>query len=281
MKRLFIFSLVAFLLFLFDPSQAKKGFKGSGFKSYKSYNYKQKYINPSKAKTKQTYNKQKQTKDTKTPFFQTPVFKWLIGSMVFGAILSFIFGYGFSIGMPGLLEILFIAGILYFVYKKVKKGMYQKEIVTNEGITLKVDSHQINTPRERINETFLKGMIKDMYIQLQTEKSRGDVSPLRDMFTDKLYNYLEMQLLELTERGLKNVIKDVDVKNVDIIHVEDKEDRKIVVAEIEAQMVDYIEDSNGNIISGNPDRPKKVKEYWTIVGSVLNWKLDDIKQVEG
>ncbi|RMD46639.1 MAG: Tim44 domain-containing protein, partial [Aquificota bacterium] len=70
------------------------------------------------------------------------------------------------------------------------------------------------------------------------------------------------------------------IKNVEIIHREKENSHEVAIAEIDAEMVDYIVDEFGNIIKGSKDKPVKVKEYWVLVGSGLNWKLDDIKEVE-
>jgi len=103
----------------FHPIQAK-GFKFKTYKSYKSYKQ------PSKKSTlDHSYNKFKKSKPN-TPIFQNQWFKWFIGGMIFGAFISFLMGQGFHIGMPGLLEILLIAFLVYFIYRyfKTKKETY-------------------------------------------------------------------------------------------------------------------------------------------------------------
>ncbi len=124
-------------------------------------------------------------------------------------------------------------------------------------------------------------MIKNMYIQLYKEWTKGDLIGIKKFMTDRMYNQLEMEILDMTERGLKNEIKDIKVKNVDIIHREERNGENIIVVEIEAQMISYITDTYGNIKQGSPDVYKDVKEYWKLVGKMLNWKLDEIKKVEG
>ena len=136
-----IFSFLIALSLVFTGISYAKGFKMGGFKSYKSYkSYKSqstlKHGNEPISKkydTQKLKNKfnAKQPKSIKTtqknyrnkPFFlSNPIFKWLIGGMIFGAILSMLMGYGFHFGMPGLLEILLIIGIGYLIYKAIKSS---------------------------------------------------------------------------------------------------------------------------------------------------------------
>ncbi len=279
MKKLIFILLSLIILVSYIDVKAKGGF-GKGFKSYKSYKY-----SPPKYKSQQKlYNQKKQqnqsvnknvTQRKKAPLFQNPIFKWLIGGMIFGAILSFLMGYGFHLGAPGLLEILLIGGVIYFLFKKFKKKPIKKEIQTKSSNQAKE-----NNEEDFFSEKYLKKVIKKMYLDLQKEWSKGDLITVKNFLTEKLYNHLEMELIDLTQKGLVNVIKDIDVKNIDIIHREKLPDgNNLIVAEIEAEMINYITDQNGKVISGNPDTKIRVKEYWSIVGKVLNWKVDDIKQL--
>ena len=98
--------------------------------------------------------------------------------------------------------------------------------------------------------------------------------------TERMYQYLNNQLQELKEKGLKNIVEDVKVENIDIVHIEEERNQKVVVVRIDASLIDYIVDSNGNIVEGSKTQPIHMTEYWAFVGKALNWKLDDIKQVE-
>ncbi len=121
-RKIFLTALIAVFTLTVVPSYSKGGFKGSSFKSYKPYNYKYKQ-DKRDFKKKQIQKKQEKKSSQKKPsFFNNPIFKYLIGGMIFGALISFLLGYGFHIGAPGLLEILLIAGVFYFLYRKLKKN---------------------------------------------------------------------------------------------------------------------------------------------------------------
>ncbi|NPA54636.1 MAG: TIM44-like domain-containing protein [Aquificae bacterium] len=284
MKKVFFFSLIVIFLLISFPEAKLGSIKSSGFKSYNSSKFLKERKDLSKKEIqKKSYKQNINTSIKKKPsFLNNPIFKWIIGGLIFGAILSFLLGYGFQIGAPGLLEILLIGGIIYFLFKRFKKKptLNKDKYINQNTFLLGVDEEKKTKEREEINEIYLRNMIKNMYKAFLKSWSKGDLISIKDYLTDKLYNHLEMQLMELTEKGFRNVVKDIKVKNVDIIHIEDKDNVRKIVAEIETEMIDYIEDNEGNIISGDKNKPIKKKEYWVITGKSLNWKIDDIKQIE-
>ncbi len=279
MGRIFSLFVVFFLLFTFDESKSKGSFGKTGsFKSYKSFKYQAPVVKKEKSNYYKKHYLTKKIKEKNKPFFMSPIFRWLVGGMIFGALLSLLFGYGFHIGTPGLLEIILILGVAYLFFKKSQKKQILKQ---QTGKEIQTEESVKTQENDDVDEEYLKNFVKNLFIKLQKEWTNGELLPLKSFLTDKMYNHLDMQLIDLTERKLKNVIDDVKVKNVDIIHVEDLGDKKVVIAEIEAQMIDYIEDDLGKVIKGNKEKPISRKEYWTLVGKGFNWKLSNIKRVEG
>ncbi len=279
MKKMILYlSIISFLL-TFNISYAKMGLgKSSGFRSYKSFKYSKPKSSIKRSQKENINIKQMKKQGRKTPpFFNNPIFKWVIGGLIFGALLSLFMGYGLHFGPPGLLEILIIGGLIYYIYKRFKSS----KRTSREHTEKKQKDNSSISIEEQVDEKFLKNFVKNLYIKLQNEWSKGDLTTVKNLLTDRLYNHLEMQLLELSGRGLRNIIDNIKIHNVDIIHIEDLPDgNKLVVAELEVEMIDYITNSKGRVISGNPDEPKKVKEYWAIIGKALNWKLDDIRDVK-
>ncbi len=292
MKKFIIFlTTLTFIFGIFENSFARIGKgKSSGFRSYKSYQF-------SKPKQKSTlsHGEEKSLKNQKSfnknrmrnnSFFNSGIFKWLIGGMIFGALLSFLMGNGLHFGMPGLLEIILIGVIIYFIFRAFSKSKQpQPEVSTNAGtITFpqneKQNSETASSVSEYINEELIKNLTRNIFIQLQEAWSKGDLSSVRNFLTERMYQYLNQQLQELKNKGLKNIVENINIKNIEIVHVEEEKDQKVVIVKIEASLIDYIIDNNGNIIEGSKTEPINITEYWAFVGKALNWKLDDIKQVE-
>jgi len=95
-----------------------------------------------------------------------------------------------------------------------------------------------------------------------------------------MYQYLEEQLKELKAKGLRNIVENPKIENLEIVHVEEEGDNKVVIVRLDASAIDYTVDSDGNIVEGDKYNPVSFTEYWAFVGKALNWKLDDIKQVD-
>lgn len=295
MKKSFILVLVLSMLFMFvDDGFARAG-KGrsSKFRSYdtKQFNYKnQQEINrqtqtPSYQQAQPSYNRQPQL-NQKPSFLNSSWFKWLVGGMIFGALLSLLLGHGFNFGMPGLLEILLIIGVVYLLFRLFKKQQPQPEYATQTNIG--DQSYGYSSPDvvygsstiPNINEGLIINLAKSAFTDIQKAWSEGDLSKVRNFMTDRMYNYLESQLKDLREKGLRNIVDNLKVENIEIVHVEEEKDHKVVVVNIKASAVDYTVDKNGDVVEGNPVIPVEFSEYWAFVGKALDWRLDDIKQIE-
>ncbi len=116
-----VFYLLLPVILLFNISYSK-GFKG-GFKSYKLYQTKIK----KKSAMEHSYYKIKRNKTSSSSLLQSKWFRWFIGGMIFGAFLSFLMGNGLHIGMPGLLELMLIGTVIYFLVSKIKNRERAKD----------------------------------------------------------------------------------------------------------------------------------------------------------
>lgn len=285
MKRLFILTVMfMFLLFTMDESFARAG-KGrsSGFRDYNTqqFNYKQ---NTDRQTSSYQYKNQPQNVASKPSFLNSSWFKWLIGGMFFGAILSLLLGHGFNFGMPGILEILLFIGIIYFLFRLFRRNQPQQEYAT-EGNTLgnghlysKVDTNLGGTIPS-VNQDIIINLARNTFLDIQKAFSEQNLSKVRNLMTDRMYNYLEGQIKELKDRGLRNIIEDIKINDIQIVHVEEEKDYKVVVIEIDAWAIDYVVDRYGNIVEGDSKNPTNFKEYWAFVGKAIDWRLDDIKQI--
>ncbi|GAB6072947.1 hypothetical protein JCM14244_13240 [Venenivibrio stagnispumantis] len=281
-KKLAVLSIFLIFFLSFSDSFARVGGgKSSGFRSYNSYQFKKQ----TPSQLQQNRLEQERLKQSSQPvytqkpsFFSNPIFKWLIGGMIFGALLSWLMGHGFQIGTPGLLEILLIAGIIFLLFKiftrKREEVAYEPNISPNQYYQTEQE-----TITSYINEELIKNLTKNIFISLQEAWSKGDLTPVKNYLTDRMYNYLNNQLNQLKQKGLRNIVENININNIQVVHVEEEGDNKVVIVEIDADMIDYIIDQNGNIVEGSKDIPTNVKEYWAFVGKALNWKLDDIKQI--
>lgn len=283
-KILIILSMFAFLVMLAGESFARAG-KGtsSGFRSKPSQTQpSQQNVNkpPAQAQPMQ-----------KPSFLQSGMFKMLVGGLMIGALLSLFMGQGFDFGMPGLLEILIIGGIIFLVVRMIMKsrqkeklqyatgGAYSSPAASNYNQTDNLSDTTAGGSTVSINEKLLKDIATSTFKLLQDAWTKNDLSIVRNIMTERMYKYLDNQLQELKSQGSKNIVEIVYFQNVNIVDVEGEDDNKVVIVEIDAMLRDYTVDRYNNIVEGSKDTPVEIKEYWAFVGKALEWKLDDIKQV--
>lgn len=291
-KVLILLTIFTFLASLTQDSFARAGRGGSThFRSYKAqdFNRVNKPANPSTnpsnpvnpANKGQPYNQMPQQK----PSFLTSFFSGLLGALAGMAIfsaLSHFLGPQFVAGVLGLLGILLLFGLFFFIIKLFRR---KEEPVGAFNTNLNYQSYQYDDSQTQagslpyINEELILNLTKNIFYDIQKAWSNGDLSPVKNFLTDRMYQYLEEQLKELKAKGLRNIVENPKIENLEIVHVEEEGDNKVVIVRLDASAIDYTEDSNGNIVEGDKYNPVSFTEYWAFVGKALNWRLDDIKQV--
>lgn len=279
-------SLFLFLFALAADSDARAGRgKSSGFRSYDS----KKYSPASPQKTPQDMSKAAPASPLRqTPsFLNSGLFKMLVGGLFIGAILSMLMGEGLQFGTPGLLEILIIAGLLYFLYrrfaqKKASEGLqYAGGPPSSPGYNLSAEPAAADTrysAEQSVNEPFLCDIAKSTFKAVQDAWSSGDVSGVRHMLTDRMHTYLSNQMDELRSKGLRDSVEITYFRNVEVVEVAEEGEGKLVVVLVDALVRDYTVDSQCKVVEGSRDVPVDAKEYWAFIGKGLDWKLDDIRQ---
>lgn len=289
-KILIVLSIFSFMLMLANESFARAG-KGtsSGFRSYKQQPQQPTQSQPSQQNINKSPTQTAQPMQ-KPSFFNSGMFKWLVGGLFIGALLSFLMGEGFNFGMPGLLEILIIGAIIFLIFRMIMKsrqkerlqyaggGSYSSQSGYNPTENLYNASTQSSTTIS-VNEKLIKDIATSTFKLVQDAWSKNDISVVRNLLTDRMYNYLNNQIQELKSQGLRNIVEIVFFQNVNILDVEGEDDNKVVIVQIDALLRDYTLDRNNNLVEGSKDTPVEVKEYWAFVGKALEWKLDDIKQI--
>jgi predicted lipid-binding transport protein (Tim44 family) len=288
-KILILLTVFAFLASLTQDSFARAGKGGSThFRSYKAqdFNRVNKPVNPStnpsnSVNYQPTYNQMPQQKPSFFKSFFSGLLGALAGMAIFSALSHFL-GPQFAAGVLGLLGLLLLAGLIFFVIRLFRKG---EEPSYASNTDLNYQPYQYDDSQTQagslpyINEELILNLTKNIFYDIQKAWSNGDLSPVKNFLTDRMYQYLDQQLKELKAKGLRNIVENPKIENLEIVHVEEEGDNKVVIVRLDASAIDYTVDSNGNVVEGDKHNPVSFTEYWAFVGKALNWKLDDIKQV--
>jgi len=283
-KLILVLLLGAFLAMTATESYARMGRgSSSGFRSYKPQRYNQ--SSPTQNQQNNYRSSQQAQPGQRPSFFNSGMFRGLMGGMLLGGLLSMFMGHGFQFGSPGLIEILLIGGIIFFLYRRFArpKQTLSYQYASNAGAAVQEpETYQgggAGVQSATINEQFVKDIAQSTYKTLQESWSKGNLSPVKNLITPRMYEYLTRQLEELNAQGLKNIVEIVYIGEVNIVEVEEEDDNKVAVVRIDAMLRDYTVDKDNVIVEGSKDTPSDAREYWAFVGKALDWKLDDIKQV--
>lgn len=282
--------ILAFSALLVSDALARVGGgRSSGFRSYKSsrVNTPQKQVQQPAAQPQPGM----QAHQPRPSFFNSPMFRMIAGGLLIGALFSMFSGHGFQgFGAPGLIEILLIGGIIYFIYRRFSRSREPATMMSSGA-----GGYQAATPAfapgpaadrsgfnpdVSINENFIKDIAKSAFQSLQAAWTKGDLKPVRHLTTDRMFRYLEDQLSQVRSGGLRNIVEIVYFQNVELVETDTENEDKVAVVQIDALIRDYKLDTQDRVVEGSKDSPLEVKEYWAFVGKGLDWKLDDIKQVE-
>lgn len=295
MKK-FLISLLVFAfsaLLVSDALARVGGGRSSGFRSY----------NSSRVNTPQPQRQVQQPAAQPQPgmqaaqprpsFFNSSMFKMIAGGLLIGTLFSMFSGHGFQgFGSPGLIEILLIGGIIYFIYRWFTRRK-QAAMMSSSSAGAGAGGYQAAAPAYSgpaqdksfnpdvmINENFIKDIAKSSFQSVQAAWTKGDLKPVQHLMTDRMFTYLEDQLSQVKSSGLRNIVEIVYFQNVELVETDSENEDKVAVVEIDALIRDYKLDSQDKVVEGSKDSPFEIKEYWAFVGKGLDWKLDDIKQVE-
>ncbi len=127
----------------------------------------------------------------------------------------------------------------------------------------------------------LKERVRECFYPIQLSWENRDVAASRPYVSDALYERHTLQLDGLEKQGRVNRIKDLNLKNVEIVGIhnvtDDGEDRFVIKLACSAR--DWMEDiKSGKLINGSKD-VSHFDQYWSFSRHPeYGWVLDEIQQ---
>lgn len=236
----------------------------------------------------------------------------VLGSMLFGGTAHGMGAGGFGGSGIGLFEILLIAGIGYFLYKRFSRNRAFSP-GTNTGqnffgnVTRMFDSapqggngYEANAGAIEdplvagvkeiwnVDETFkpeeFKEKAQDLFFKIQAGWTRRDIEPMKAFVGGQLLNEYEQHLADMRKQGHINRLENIAVRNVELISAGVAGNEMFVTVQFTANLLDYtVNDRTNEVVSGDPENPVKFLENWTFVRLVNGgqWKLEGIEIENG
>ncbi len=238
-----------------------------------------------------------------------------IGSMLFGGMGHAGMGGGFGGSGIGLLEILIIGGLIYFLYKKfsgksrsgrspfsssggghgssggyenVSGSPYRPPDMASGDIPDMapgdVVAEELGTIR-RYDPAFdpenFKEFAQDVFFKVQAAWTRRDISVMQQYLGSQLLSEYERHFADLKAKGQENRLENIAVRRVDIVDMGEMDGEPFVIIQFKANLLDYtVDEATGKVLEGSSSEPVKFQERWAFskpAGS-SQWKLEGIQE---
>ncbi len=268
-----------------SDAYAKASFGGKMFKS-----------SPMKTTPSQQYRPAQGQQGSFTKGMAGGLLGGALGAMLFGSLLG---GQGL-----GLLPLLLLAGVGYFLFRKMSSGNYNSnrpptpppfgqyntnvppayptdfgQEETSGSIPVDQGLAQIRATDPGFDEKYFAEVASDVFFKVQAGWMRQDINSFRNLLGDTLAAEYTQHFEEMKARGVVNKLESIAVRGVEIVDAGSDGHEDFVTVRFTASLLDYtVETATGRIIEGSDSSPIKFDERWTWARPVKteNWKLEGL-----
>ena len=228
-----------------------------------------------------------------------------LGSLLFSGLSHGMGDGGFGGSGIGLFEIVIIGGILYFLYRFIKR---RKEAESTAGYSYQAGSSpstgqqtgfadssrgqgyaegDVQTGLSHIrqmdpsfDEARYKDLCMDNFFKIQGAWINRDMTAVKNILTQEMFNILQKDAGKLKAEKKINKLDNIAVRSVAITEAWQEGGTDFITVSILASILDYTESESGELLTGSKTEPVKFEEYWTFARPVgpNNWQLSAINQ---
>lgn len=213
-------------------------------------------------------------------------------------------GGGFGFG--DMFLILIILGIIYFLVKRFRSRQKMQMSAADEGafpysypLPSSAPTYVPPTPEERIEEPKVEGLrnikamdsnfserrfkdlAEDNFFKIQGAWTKRDMKGVSHLLNPGMLNTFQKDVDKLLSEKRMNRLENIAVREVEIVDAGQDRGEEFITVKFYANLLDYVVDeTNGQIVSGNSTDPVKFIEYWTFCRNVgeKHWILGGITQ---
>jgi hypothetical protein len=129
------------------------------------------------------------------------------------------------------------------------------------GVELAATDARFDTPA-------LTKRLELIFDELGPAWSKNDLTAVRGLVSDGLYDYLDYWVTAYRDQGLRNMMRDTRITRTELAKITRDRWYDAVTIRIWATGVDYvIQDKTGQVVRGSKRRPRPYSEYWTLIRS--------------
>ncbi len=233
----------------------------------------------------------------------------LAGGLLGGALGAMLFGslFGASGQGMGILPILLLAGVGYFLFRRItarpgaghhsaggaSPGMFSMPGQQNQGVAQET-SHNLTPVEQGIEEiqqsdphfdsAHFVEVASDVFFQVQAGWMRRDLDSYKHLLGEQLANEYSNHFREMRENGHVNKLESIAIRKIEIVNAGSDGSEDFVTVLFTANLLDYtIDEKSGELVDGSMTTPVKFAEEWTWarLSGTENWLLEGINVVSG
>ena len=161
---------------------------------------------------------------------------------------------------------------------KIYSGFAEKKFnVPNNNVKNFKDSYEKLEGQEK--KEFLKGA-EIAYETILTSFARGDIKKLKTLLTPEMISNFEEAINLRNNEKIKSEFTFVGIKESNVEKYNKIKNELFATVKLVSEVISVQKDKDNKIIEGNPDKIKKVTDYWKFSKNILkkspNWYLSEI-----
>lgn len=241
--------------------------------------------------------------------------KGLAGGLLGGAIGGMLFGSMFGMGGSGMgiLPLLLLGGVGYFLYRKFTQGAragysqqggglggfpgqtpgprpMNTDVMRDvppppPGSAMSIEDGlaEIRRNDPGFDPAYFKEVASDVFFQVQAGWMRRDLDSYRHLLGEQLAGEYADHFEEMRSKGVINKLESIAIRGVEICAAGTTGSEDFVTVRFTANLLDYtVSDTTGELVEGSMTTPIKFAEEWTWARPLRtdDWKLEGINVVD-
>ncbi len=115
------------------------------------------------------------------------------------------------------------------------------------------------------DQAAFKGRVHHVFMALQKAWTEGTWDEARAYETDHLFQSHRFWMEQYAAEGLRNVLDRIQIQKIQLVKVEQDAYFDAATVRVHASMIDFVQDGQGKVVSGDKRKPRVFTEYWTFI----------------